>query len=329
VPDEPTTPPTTPLIPPASQRTRPFRFTVQASHLASPAELRPLARRCEDAGVAALTVADHLDDQLSPLVALMAAADATTTLRVGSLVFSNDYRHPALLAKEVATLDQLSGGRLEFGLGAGWKLTDYQAAGLPLDKPSVRIERLDEALTVIRALWSGHPVHHAGTHYTIDGLTLAPLPLQQPGPPIWVGGGGRKVLEVAARHADVIHLNPSLPAGVIDHRAGPSATEAATHAKLAWVRDAAGDRFDELEIGVRIHLAIVSDERDSLYDALSAGLGLSPAEGRGSPHALVGTVTQIADDLIERRERFGISNIGISASALAEMAPVIARLASA
>ena len=314
--------------PPESQRTRPFRFTVQASHLGAPEELRPLARKAEDIGVAVLTVADHLDDQLSPLVALMAAADATTTLRVGSLVFANDYRHPALLAKEAATVDRLSGGRLEFGLGAGWMLVDYEAAGIALDRPSVRIERLDEALNIIRALWQGDAVDHSGPHYTIRGLTSTPLPHQRPGPPIWVGGGGRKVLEVAARHADVVHLNPSLPAGVIDHRAGPSATAAATDCKLGWVRDVAGERFDSIEMGVRIHLAFVTDDRDELFDALAGGFGLTPDEARNSPHALCGTVDQIADDLIERRERFGISNIGISASALDDLAPVIERLAA-
>lgn len=316
-----------PATPPESQRHRPFRFCVQASHLGSPDELRPLARKAEDLGVSVLTVADHLDDQLSPIAALMAAADATTTLRVGSLVFANDYRHPALLAKEAATIDRLSGGRLEFGLGAGWMLTDYQAAGMPLDPPSVRIERLDEALGIIRALWSGEAVTHQGPNYTIDDLALSPAPLQRPGPPVWVGGGGRKVLEVAARHAEVIHLNPALPAGVIDHRAGPTATAAATDRKLAWIRSVAGDRFASLEIGARIHLAVVTDDRDDLYEALSGGFGLTSDEAKGSPHALCGTVEQIADDILERRERFGISNIGISASSIDELAPVIERLA--
>jgi probable F420-dependent oxidoreductase len=293
----------------------------------APEELRPLARRAEDLGVSVLTVADHLDDQLSPFTALMAAAEATTALRVGTLVLSNDYRHPAMTAKEAATVDRLSGGRLEFGLGAGWMLTDYRSAGLPLDPPSVRIERLDEALGIIRRLWSGEPVDHVGSHYRLDGLVLAPVPLQRSGPPVWVGGGGRKVLEVAARHADVIHLNPALPAGVIDHRAGPTATAAATDTKLAWIRAVAGDRFGEIELGTRIHLAIVTDERDDVYEALSSGFGLTPEEAKGSPHALCGTVEQIAEDLVARRERFGISNIGISASSIDELAPVIERLA--
>jgi probable F420-dependent oxidoreductase len=307
--------------------TRPFRFTVQASHLDSPEALRPLARRAEDLGVAVLTVADHLDDQLAPVAGLMAAADATTDLRVGSLVFANDYRHPAVLAKEAATVDRLSGGRLEFGLGAGWMAADYHAAGIPMDPPSVRIERLEEALVVIQALWSGDPVHHQGPHYRIDGLTSSPAPAQQPHPPVVIGGGGRRILEVAARRADIVHLNPTLTAGVIDHRAGPSATAQATERKLGWVRDAAGDRFDRLELGVRIHLAFVTDDRDALFEAMAGGFGLTPEEARDTPHALCGTIDQIAEDLEVRRERFGISNIGLSASSMEDLAPLITRMA--
>jgi alkanesulfonate monooxygenase SsuD/methylene tetrahydromethanopterin reductase-like flavin-dependent oxidoreductase (luciferase family) len=285
--------------------TRPFRFSIQASHLECPEDLRPLAVKAEDVGVAVLTVADHLcDEEVGPLAALMAAADATTTLRVGSLVFSNDYRHPAVLAKEAATIDRLSGGRLEFG-----------------------IARLDEALTIIKGLWSDGPFDFAGDHYSVTKMDGRPKPAQDPHPPVVIGGGGRKVLELAGRHADVVHLNPSLPAGVIDERAGATATEESTRQKLDWVRSTAGDRYEDLEIGVRIHLAIVSDERDELYDLMAGGFGLTTDQAKRSPHALCGTVEQIVDDLVERRELLGISAIGLSASALDQMIPVIDRLA--
>ena len=320
---------TPPYGPSDRQRRRPFRFTVQASHLADPESLRPLARRAEDLGAAMLTVADHLDDQLSPVAAMMAAADATTTLRIGSLLFANDFRHPAVLAKEIATIDRLSGGRIEFGLGAGWMATDYQQSGVPLDSPRVRIERMDEALGIISALWSAEPVTHHGTHYRIDGLSCVPLPAQPGGPPIWVGGGGRRVIEVAARRADVVHLNPSLRAGVIDHRAGPSATAEATEQKLAWAKDAAPERFDELEIGVRVHLATVTDDRESIVELFAEVFGLTNDEARRTPHALCGTVDQIVEQLHVQRERFGITTIGISASALDDLAPVIERLSGA
>ncbi len=314
---------------PEPHRSRPFRFTVQASHLGSPHELLEIARRAEDVGVSVLTVADHLDDQLAPVAALMAAADATSTMRVGSLVFANDYRHPAVLAREVATIDRLSDGRCEFGLGAGWMASDYRSAGFAFDAPAERIARLEEALVLIKALWSGEPVTHDGRFYDTDSLALAPTPQQDPHPPVWVGGGGRRVLEVAARHADVVHLNPSLRAGVIDHRAGPSATAAATHRKLGWIREAAPERFEQLEVGVRIHLALVTDDRDAMFDALSGGFGLTADEARGSPHALCGSTSEIEEDLLARREEFGISNIGLSASSLEDLAPVISRLAGA
>jgi probable F420-dependent oxidoreductase len=306
---------------------RPFRFTVQASHLSHPDELRPLARRAEDLGASVLTVADHLDDQLAPVAAMMAAADATSTLRVGSMVFANDYRHPAVLAKEAATVDVLTGGRLEFGLGAGWMTEDYRCAGIPMDRAGVRIARLEEALQIITALWGDEPVHHDGEHYRIDGMVGLPRPVQQPGPPILVGGGGPRVLALAARYADIIGLNPDLRAGVIDANAGPSATAEATDEKIALIREVAGDRFGQIELQTRIHMALVSDDRDSLFEAFAGGFGLTPEQARHSPHALCGTIEQICDDLVERRERFGISAIGLSASALEDMAPVINRLA--
>jgi probable F420-dependent oxidoreductase len=308
----------------------PFRFGVQCS---SPPEItaagwRDLARKVEDLGYFRLTVADHLDDQLSPVAALMAAADATRTLRVGALMFCNDYRHPAVLAKEAATLDILSEGRFELGMGAGWKTSDYQAAGIAMDKPSVRIARLEEGLEVVKGLLSDGPCTYEGEYYRIDGLSGSPKPVQRP-LPLLVGGGGRKVLEVAGRHADIVGLNPKLPNGVIDASAGPDATAAATDRKIAWVREAAGDRFNQIELHTRIHLAIVSDDRAGMAEALAPALGISPADALESPHALCGTVDQIVDDLLARRERHGIASIGLSLDAMEDMAPVVARLADA
>ena len=305
---------------------KPFRFTVQASHLEAPEDLLPIARKAEDVGVSVLTVADHVDDQLAPIASLMAVADHTTRLRVGVLVFANDHRHPAVLAKEMATVDRLSDGRLEFGLGAGWMATDYDAIGVPFDRPGVRIERLDEALEIIVRLWGAGPVDFDGTHYRITSLDGLPKPLQKPRPPIVVGGGGRRVLELAARRADIVGLNPSLAAGVIDARAGASATWEATEEKLRWIRDAAGSRFDRLELATRIHLAAVTPDRDTLYDTMAEGFGMTPDEARRSPHALIGTVEQIVDDLVERRDGLGISNIGLSANSLDDLRPVIERL---
>ena len=314
---------TTPPLPP-------FRFGVQCS---SPPDItaarwRDLARKVEDLGYFRLTVSDHLDDQLSPVAALMAAADATTTLRVGALVFCNDYRHPAVLAKEAATLDILSEGRFELGMGAGWMTSDYLAAGIEMDAPSVRIARLEEAVEVVQGLLSEGPCTFEGEHYRITNLSGSPKPVQQP-VPLLIGGGGRKVLELAGRHADIVGLNPKLPNGVIDASAGPDATAAATDRKIGWVREAAGDRFDQIELHTRIHIALVSDDRQGMAEALAPALGISPADALESPHALCGTVEEIADDLLARRERHGIASIGLSLDAMETMAPVVARLADA
>jgi probable F420-dependent oxidoreductase len=306
----------------------PFRFGVQCS---SPPDItatrwRELARKVEDLGYYRLTVSDHLDDQLSPVAALMAAADATSTLRVGALVFCNDYRHPAVLAKEAATLDILSEGRFELGLGAGWMTSDYEAAGIPMDAPGVRIARLEEAIHVVTGLLSDGPCTFTGEHYRIEGLSGSPKPVQQP-IPLLVGGGGRKVLELAGRHAHIVGLNPKLPNGVIDAAAGPDATAASTERKIGWVRDAAGDRFSEIELHTRIHLAMVTDDRMAVAEAVAPAMGLSVEESLETPHALCGTVDEIVEDLLARRERFGIASIGLSLDALDAFAPVVAALA--
>ncbi len=308
----------------------PFRFGIQCS---SPPDItaaswRALARKVEDLGYHRLTVSDHLDDQLAPVAALTSAADATTTLRVGALVFCNDYRHPAVLAKEAATLDILSEGRFELGMGAGWMTTDYHRAGIAMDPPSVRIARLEEAVHVVEGLLSDGPCHFSGQFYEIDGLEGSPKPVQRP-LPILVGGGGRKVLELAGRHAHIVGLNPKLPNGVIDAAAGPDATVAATERKIGWIRDAAGDRFTQIELHTRIHLALVTDDRAGMADALAPAFGLSPADALASPHALCGSVDEIVDDLLEMREHLGIASIGLSLDALDAFAPIVARLADA
>jgi probable F420-dependent oxidoreductase len=308
-------------------RPRPFRFGIQARGPADARGWPELARRCEGLGVSTLTMPDHFDEQLGPVAGLMAAASATTTLRVGALLFCNDYRHPVVLAKEAATIDVLSDGRLEVGLGAGWMTTDYEQAGVTHDPPGRRIDRLAEALPVVKALLAGETVHHQGEHYRIDGLTGTPRSVQRPHPPILVGGGGRRVLTLAAREADIVGINIDLRAGVINERAGPNATDAATDEKVAWIREAAGDRFDDIELQVRVHMALVTDDRRGVAEAIAPTLGLDPDASLATPHALVGSVDQIADQLVERRERWGLSYIGLGVDALDQMAPVIERLA--
>jgi probable F420-dependent oxidoreductase len=312
---------------------RPFRFGVQASALpggttaTTAAGWRELARRVEGDGWSTLTVADHLDDQLAVVPAIQAAADATTTLRLGALVLCNDYRHPVVTAKELATIDVLTDGRLEAGLGAGWMTTDYEQAGIALDPPGTRIDRLVEALDVLDALWADGPATVHGTHYRVTGLDGRPKPVQRPRPPMLIGGGGRRMLGVAARRADIVGLNVNLAKGVIDADAGPDGTAERTDEKLGWVRDAAGTRFAELELQVRVHLVVGTDDRAGTAEALAPAFGLTPAQALASPHALVGTADQLCDDLLARRERWGLSYVTVGVDALAAMTPVVARLA--
>jgi probable F420-dependent oxidoreductase len=315
----------TPPVPPR----RPFRFGVQCSSppTVDAASWRALARKVEGLGYSTLTVSDHLDEQVAPISSLMAAADATTTLRLGAMVFCNDYRHPVVLAKEAATLDALSGGRFELGLGAGWMRSDYERAGIPLDPPGLRIARLEEAIAVLKCLFAPGPCSYEGRYYQVRGLEGTPAPAQRPHPPILVGGGGRRLLSLAGREADVVGINVNMAKGVIDASAGPDATAEATERKIAWVREAAGARWADVELQVRIHLVVVTEDRHAVAEALAAGFGLGVEQALATPHALCGTVDEIVDALVERRERYGISSIGVALDALDDLAPVVARLA--
>ncbi len=307
--------------------TRPFRFGVQASRAASRQEWTETARRIEDLGYSTLTMADHFPDQLAPGPALAAAAAVTTELRIGTLVYCNDYRHPVVLAKEVATLDLLSDGRMEFGLGAGWMTVDYEGAGIDLDRAGVRIERMLESLEVCRALFAGEAVEHDGEYYTIRSLVGAPDVIQRPHPPIVIGGGGKRVLSLAAREADVVGINVNLRSGEIGADAGSDATPERTDEKIRWVREAAGSRFDDLELQSRVHLTAVTNDRLGVAEAFAGSFGLRTEDALETPHALAGTVEQLCDDLERIRDRWHISYFGIGVESMDDFAPVVARMA--
>jgi probable F420-dependent oxidoreductase len=305
---------------------RKFRFAVQEHHAADAADWRDKARRIEGLGYSALYLPDHFSGQPGPIAALMAAADATTTLRVGSLVFDNDYRHPVVLAKEAATLDLLSGGRLDFGLGAGWLASDYEKAGIQLDGAGARIERMEEGLKVIKGLWTGATFSFTGKHYKISELEGSPVPLQKPHPPILLGGGGRKMLSIAGREADIVNINFDLREGRVNRRLIRTGKAEATEEKLGWVREAAGARFDALELSVTIFVTTITDERDVLAAGMAAGFEMEAADVLAIPHFLIGTVDEIVDDLRSRRDRFGISYVIVPGEVVETFAPVVERL---
>ncbi|TMF24384.1 MAG: LLM class flavin-dependent oxidoreductase, partial [Chloroflexi bacterium] len=370
----------------------------------------------------------HFGDQVGPIAGLMAAADATTTLRVGSLVFDNDYRHPVVLAKEAASLDLLSDGRFDFGIGAGWMMSDYEQSGIPFDSPGTRIERMAEALTIFKRFFAGgefsfegkhyaikglegaptpvqkpHPpiviggggrkmlelaareadtvnvnfdlregkpgrrlaqtglasvtdeklgwIREAagermeqaltifkrffaggefsfeGKHYTIKGLEGAPAPVQKPHPPIVIGGGGRKMLELAAREADTVNVNFDLREGKPGRRLAQTGLASVTDEKLGWIREAAGERMEQIELGVWTFMANVTDDRDGVAEMLAPAMGFGPADVLEVPHFMLGTADQIAEEIIARRERYGISHIVVPGDAADSLAPVVKRLA--
>jgi len=304
-----------------------FRFGVQLSNASSGAAWRDLARSVEGLGYSSLFIPDHFEDQFGPLVALTVAADATTELRVGSLVFGNDYRHPIVLAKEIATLDLLSEGRVEFGLGAGWMTTDYEQAGIPNDPPGVRISRMSESLAIMKSLWSTGACTFAGEHYTITGAVGAPLPHARPHPPIIIGGGGRRVLGIAAREADIVGVNPSLAAGYVGPEVLATTTAEYYDERIGWIREAAGDRFGDLELQVLTFLVQIVPDREDATERLAQMLGVPAEQVDGSPIALVGTVEQRIERLLERRERFGFSYIVVHEAEMEAFAPVVAALA--
>jgi probable F420-dependent oxidoreductase len=304
-----------------------LRFGVITSHAPDGQAWRERARRAEALGYSTLFMPDHFQDQWAPTVGLTIAMEATEHLNVGALVYDNDYRHPVVLAKEIATLDLVSEGRVEFGLGAGWLRTDYDASGIAYDRPGARIERMAEGLAVMKALWSSDtPVDFEGAHYRIHGAIGTPRPHSTPHPRVCIGGGGRRVLGIAAREADIVGINATLTAGEVGPEAAASATPAAFAEKVGWVRDAAGERFDQLELQCHCAFVMVVDDRRAVAEAMAPGFGLT-AEALEVPMVLVGTLDELADTVAARREQYGFTYWVVPDEAMDAFAPVVARLA--
>ncbi len=308
--------------------TRPFRFGVNLRTAASRAEWADKARRVEDLGYSTLTVPDHFLEIVTPMPAIVSAAAATTRLRVGTLVLNNDFRHPVLLAREAALVDLLSDGRLQLGLGAGYMRSEYEQAGLPFDRGGVRVERLAESVTIVKALLRGESVTFSGRHYRVTDHTIHPRPLQQPHPPILVGGNGPRILALAAREADIVALT-----GVTFSQGGTGRdfsgfTAEGADERLRWIRDAAGPRLAQIELNALVQRVLVTDDRRKTAEELAGQWPPLTSEAvLGSPFVLIGTMSQLVDALRERRERWGISYYVVFEPVMEAFAPVVARLA--
>lgn len=306
--------------------TRPFRFSVQLSKASSRRDWVEQARQAEDLGYSAVTMPDHFGDQLAPIAGMMALADATSTVRIGTLVFDNDYRHPLTLAKEAATIDLLSDGRLELGIGAGWMRQDYDQAGMAYDPPAQRLDRFEECLAVVKGLMADGPFSFSGSYYSIHAHDGLPKPLQRPHPPIIIGGGGKRILSIAGREADIVSVNANLRDGLGGAETAPDLVPEMTARKVRWVREAAADRMDEIELHVLVGFCHFTDDPGSIAEAMAPAFGLSAAEAFHVPAVLFGTVDSMVEELQRRREEWGFSYVTIEGP-WQQFAPVVNRLA--
>jgi probable F420-dependent oxidoreductase len=309
---------------------RPFRFLADVHEIVTGAELAARARHAEQLGYHAVVLPDHLLGQLSPVVAMATVAAATSKLRMSAFVMNNDLRHPAVLAQDLASIDVLSGGRVDIAIGAGWNKPEYDAIGMAFDPTAVRQARLAESVTVLKGLFTGSPFSFAGEHYTITDYTAEPVPVQRPHPPFFIGGGGRRTLTLAGREADIVGLAPRILANTTVDAA--SLTFAATREKIGWVRDAAGERFDSVELNIYPSTwpVTVTDnlrgEARRVVDDLRSrtGVELTEDEVIDSPHLFIGSVDRLVEKFLQLREELGISSIMLGD--IDELTPVLERL---
>jgi len=324
--------------------TRPFRFGLQCFNVNSGKAWKELAGKVEDLGYSTLHLSDHflgpgpqLDKTnhppttLAPTPAIATALAVTSTLRVGCRVYCQDYHHPAILAKEVATLDLLSEGRLELGLGAGWVTAEYEAAGIQFDQPGTRIRRLEEYISVIKTLLRGDEIDHHGEFFDVFGFQGLPQPVQKPYPPILIGGGGRRILTMAGREADIVSLNYNNRSGVIGQDGFASSNADETRKKIEWIRHGAGERFGSLEIEIGGYMTAVTDRQRAAAGEFAGVLGCTVDDVLANPHAFIGSVDYICETLLERRERYGVNYVTFlqdgDNNVCESFAPVVARLA--
>lgn len=307
---------------------KPFRFGVNVTHAESRAEWADKARKLEALGYSTLNVPDHLAEIFAPMPAMVSAAAVTKSLRVGTNVLNNDFRHPVLVAREAATVDLLTDGRLQLGLGAGYVQSEYEQAGLRFDLGRARVERLAEAVVIVKQLLAGELVSFTGRHYRVTDHQIHPRPIQQPHPPILIGGNGPRLLTLAAMEADIVGLT-----GITFRHGGTQPDLSAWRAtivdeRVQLVREAAGNRYEHLELNALVQRVVVTDDRRRAAEELARQWAqLSVDEILESPYALIGTVDQLVEDLQARRARWGISYYVVHEPYGDVLAPVVARLA--
>ncbi len=321
---------------------RPFRFGVVLEGANSRAEWQAKAHKVEDLGYSTLLVPDHFFTRFSPVAALLSAAEATKTLRVGSFVFANGFRYPAVLAKEVATLAVLTEGRFDLGIGVGWHGGEHEQAGISFDAPGVRVSRLEESIYIIKQLFADEPATFSGQYYTIMNLNGLPKLVQRPHPPIFIGGAGKRLLSLAAREADIVGVNMKLGSG----KAFVDMSGTALARRVSWIREAAGERFAQLELNLLIQKVIATDRRYHTVEQYISKQGWGESTVRRDqvssvsgwsdvtveqvlemPYFLIGSVDQFVEKLQMLREQYGVSYFTLFEEALDTFAPVVARLA--
>ncbi len=326
--------------------TTPFRFGLQSYAATSPADWRDQARQAEALGFSTFSVADHVIgpgpaltatnhpiQNVAAMPAMAVAIEATSTINVGARVFCTDYRQPVMFAKELATLDFFSGGRLEIGIGAGWLQGEYEAMGVPWDRAGIRLDRMEETLDVVRAHLGDGLVEVSGQHVDAHGFEGVPKPTNGM-PPIMIGGGAERVLGIAGREADIVGLNFNNSSGKIGPAGVGSSTAELTAQKIEWIRAGAAQRsdgrsFDDIELEIGAYFTVVTDEREATLAKMAPMFALEPDQFAAHPHALIGSVDSICEQLEQRREQYGISYITFGASIRDAVAPIIERLAGA
>ena len=290
---------------------------------------RDSVRWIEDAGYSTLFVPDHFNEGLGPIAAMATAAMVSTELKIGSLVFAADYRHPVVLARELATIDLLSEGRLELGIGAGWKAEDYTASGISMDAPKVRVDRMIEVVTIVKGLFAPGPFSFQGEYFTISELDGSPKPFRAEGPPLLIGAGAPRMLRYAGATADIVAVNPSIHSGEVDAAAARDAQVDRIDAKVEWVREGAGERFDDLELNAWLAVAQVTDDAAGTAELLAPAFEADPVALLDSPMVMLGTIDELAEQVLARRERWGYSYHVIPGDQAVDFAPLVTRMTGA